>query len=70
MILYTDSEIARKWVAAGECRTTVERTSRNGELFERIARAERWLREDDYRADVRKWNTRAWGEIPADFGRK
>ncbi len=31
---------------------------------------ENWLRENNYETKIVKWETKAWGEIPADFGRK
>ena len=42
----------------------------NKDLFEYIARAEKWLQENDYTTQILKWETDVWGEIPADFGRK
>lgn len=68
--IYTDSRNAILWVAQGKCQTTLARTAHNGELFERIAQAERWLDENEYCNAVLKWRTEAWGENPADFGRK
>ena len=35
-----------------------------------IQRAEKWLQENTYNNPILKWETKAWGEIPADFGRK
>ena len=32
--------------------------------------AEKWLRENTYTTKIMKWETKQWGEIPADFGRK
>jgi len=68
--VYSDSESAIEWVKVRECRTTLARDEGNAELFALIARAERWLR--DHRSPNRllKWETEAWGENPADFGRK
>ncbi|MGB4604208.1 MAG: ribonuclease H, partial [Bacteroidales bacterium] len=37
---------------------------------ERIETALKWLKEHPQHAEVRKWNTQEWGEIPADFNRK
>jgi len=68
--IYTDSRNAILWVAQAKCQTTLARTVRNGELFERIAQAERWLDENEYCNAVLKWRTELWGENPADFGRK
>ncbi|MDR3261744.1 MAG: ribonuclease H, partial [Tannerella sp.] len=39
-------------------------------VFDLIERAEKWLRENTYPTVILKWDTEAWGEIPADFGRK
>ncbi|MDW8395907.1 MAG: ribonuclease H family protein [Anaerolineae bacterium] len=67
--VYSDSMIAIFWIAEGKCRTRLPRTDRNAELFERIARAEQWLAENDYCNAVLKWRKDEWGENPADFGR-
>lgn len=67
--VYSDSKIAIGWVRAGKCRTQLARSGRNAELFELIDRAEGWLAEHRERT-VLKWDTSAWGENPADFGRK
>jgi ribonuclease HI len=68
--VYSDSGTALAWVEAGRCKTGLERSPRSAPLFERIARAESWLREHPAHAPVLKWDTEAWGEIPADFNRK
>ena len=71
--IYSDSETALAWVRAGHCKTTLAKTDANAPLFERIFRAELWLREHPRALEetpMLKWDTRAWGEIPADFGRK
>lgn len=69
-LLYTDSKIAMGWVKAKKCRTKLKQTSKNKPLFELIARGEHWLKTNTYRTKIVKWETKAWGEIPADFGRK
>jgi ribonuclease HI len=35
-----------------------------------MERAEKWLNENTYSNKLLKWETKAWGENPADFGRK
>lgn len=70
MPIYSDSKIAQKWVRDGKCRTTLKPTPRNAVLFELVARAERWLATNTYANPIIKWETKLWGEIPADFGRK
>lgn len=69
-ILYTDSKIAMGWVKAKKCRTKLQESSKNKDLFELVRRAESWLKENTYSTTIVKWETKAWGEIPADFGRK
>ena len=67
--IYSDSASAIAWIKAKKCNTKLERTPANKLLFSIIARAEEALKE--YPAfQVLKWDTQAWGEIPADFGRK
>ncbi len=68
--IYSDSETALSWVRAKKCRTELQRTERNAELFALIERAEAWLVEHEPGVKLLKWDTNAWGEIPADFGRK
>lgn len=70
MPVYSDSENAIAWVRAGRCRTRLARTGRNDPLFDLIARAEAWLADRPLATSIRKWDTPAWGENPADFGRK
>lgn len=70
MPIYTDSVTAMKWVKLKQCKTKLPRTPKTEELFQIIERAEKWLRENKYTTQIIKWETKAWGEIPADFGRK
>lgn len=69
-ILYTDSRIAMGWVKKKKCNTKLKRSAKNEVLFELITRAEAWLQKNSYNTVIVKWETKAWGEIPADFGRK
>jgi len=68
--IYSDSKIAISWVKKGQCRTNLQITSENKVLFDFVKRAEKWLRDNTYTTKILKWETKAWGEIPADFGRK
>lgn len=68
--IYSDSYNAILWVNKRQCKTKLERTPRTAQLFEIIARAERWLATHTYSTPVMKWETKKWGEVPADFGRK
>lgn len=68
--VYSDSKNAILWVRLKKCRTKLIQTTRNAGLFELIATAETWLDENRYLNKILKWETRTWGENPADFGRK
>lgn len=68
--IYSDSKIAISWLKKKECRTNVTFDSTNKKLLKLIQRAEKWLKENSYQNPILKWETKAWGEIPADFGRK
>lgn len=69
-ILYSDSRIAIGWVRKKKCGTKLNKTAKNAQLFELIERAEEWLKKNRFNTPIVKWETKAWGEIPADFGRK
>ncbi len=69
-ILYSDSRIAIGWVRKKKCGTKLKKNAKNAVVFELIERAEDWLKKNRYDTPIVKWETRAWGEIPADFGRK
>lgn len=68
--IYSDSRNAIGWVRDKEARTNHEKSDKNVKLFELIDRAIKWLNENTYKNEILKWETRAWGENPADFGRK
>jgi ribonuclease HI len=75
--VYSDSLNAIGWVRTGKCGTKLKRTSANRSLFDLIARGEAELpallappTPGSDRPRILKWETREWGEIPADFGRK
>ena len=68
--IYSDSKIAISWVKKKQCRTNILFNEANKELTTLIKRAEKWLQENTYKNPILKWETKAWGEIPADFGRK
>ena len=69
-IIYSDSRIAIGWVKKKACKTKLKQNANNRVVFELISRAETWLKNNDYNTPIVKWETKAWGEIPADFGRK
>ncbi len=68
--VYTDSGTALAWVRNKKVKTMLPRNEKTQELWDMVDRAEAWLRNNSYDIPVYKWDTRNWGEIPADFGRK
>lgn len=68
--IYSDSMTAISWVRNKKVNTTLERTTANREIFELIDRGLAWVKTHQIRNKILKWDTKKWGEIPADFGRK
>jgi len=69
-IIYTDSRTAMSWVRKKKCNTKLMENEKNKEMFHLVSRAVDWLKKNQYNTPIVKWETKAWGEIPADFGRK
>lgn len=68
--VYSDSRNAIGWVRQKKAKTNHKPSHKNKELFELLARGEKWLHDNPFSNKVLKWETKAWGENPADFGRK
>jgi len=68
--LYSDSITAIAWVRHKKHKSIVLPTDANDVIFDLLARAEFWLNNNTFTTPIIKWNTKKWGEIPADFGRK
>ncbi len=68
--VYSDSQTAIIWVKKKKANTKLKETEKNKELFDLLRRGEKWLRENEIKNPIIKWQTEYWGEIPADFGRK
>lgn len=69
-ILYCDCVNAISWVREKKCKTKYQKTEKNAKLFDDIKRAVLWLENNEYDTKILKWNTSAWRQIPADYGRK
>ena len=66
--IYTDSVTALAWIRKHRANTTHKP---GAELAKLIQDAEDWLKANSPSLDlVSKWQTKKWGEIPADYGRK
>lgn len=74
--VYSDSENAISWVKRARANTKLRPTAANRQLFQMMRQAEADLPsllvggEGRARPAILKWETKDWGEIPADFGRK
>lgn len=68
--IYSDSRTAMSWLRNKKIKTTLERRNSNQDLFELLERAEKWVQNHTWKNKILKWETKKWGEIPADFGRK
>jgi ribonuclease HI len=68
--VYSDSMNGMLWVKQKKCKTKLQPVEENKPVFDLIHRAETWLQNNSYSNTVLKWDTKNWGEIPADFGRK
>ena len=70
LAVYSDSSTAIGWIKKKHCNTTLKPDRKNAPLFELIQQSESWLVDHPYANPILKWDTQAWGEIPADFNRK
>lgn len=70
MPIYSDSKIAIGWVMKKECKSKLPESPKTKDLYELVRRAENWLKNNAIKVPILKWDTKNWGEIPADFGRK
>jgi ribonuclease HI len=68
--VYSDSQTAISWVKNKKANTRLKSDKSNAHLFDLIRRAEIWLKTNDWKNPLLKWETSDWGEIAADFGRK
>lgn len=68
--IYSDSKIALGWIRDKRVGTHHPPSEKNKKLFVMLERAEKWLASNTYENELLKWETKAWGENPADFGRK
>lgn len=68
--IYSDSRTAMAWVRNKKVKTTLTRTKVNADSFLLMDRALLWIQNNSFKNPILKWNTKEWGEIPADFGRK
>lgn len=69
--VYSDSQTARKWVRDKKVNSKSMQTGKTStEINELVQRALGWLDENEYTNKILIWESKAWGEIPADYDRK
>lgn len=68
--IYSDSDVAIGWVNKKKCKTSLEKNTDTAPIFQLIQAGESWLMHNEVHGHIMKWQTKDWGEIPADFGRK
>jgi ribonuclease HI len=68
--IYTDSVTALSWIRNKAVSTNLVRDASTEEIWLLVDRALQWLKSNTYSNQIVKWDTRKWGEIKADFGRK
>lgn len=72
--IYTDSVTAMAWVRDKKANTTAYITNKaTSELSQLIIDAQNFLQHNAQQlrgAKILKWETKQWGQIPADYGRK
>jgi len=71
MPIYSDSRTALSWMKKKQVNTKLQWSKKNEPLLQAVHNAQKWLKENDC-SDIPllKWETKLWGEIPADYGRK
>ena len=64
--VYSDSKYAMAWVRKKKANSK----ETNPKTLALVRRAEKWLNSNEWGNKIMKWETKAWGDIPADFNRK
>lgn len=64
--LWTDSKIAMGWIRTGR---VGEGVRERDEILKIVGRIQELFKQHP-QLNLRKWNTKSWGQIPSDFGRK
>lgn len=71
MPVYSDSRTALSWIKKKQINTKLSWNEKNRKLLKAVQNAQQWLKENDISMyTILKWETKLWGEIPADYGRK
>jgi len=67
--IFSDSVSALAWVKNKKINSKID-ADENNQTSELLKEAIKWLSENNYLNELIKWDTKKWGENPADFGNK
>jgi len=70
MPIYSDSEVAINWIENKFCHSGLLLNQETEKLWDMAKNAQKHLNEEKFKNKILKWQTKSWGEIPADYGRK
>ena|ERR1035437_6062123 len=68
-VVYSDSAIAIGWFRSQKISSGID-LMKGKDVLEDLRRSLLWLSEQKHLIAVNKWQTKLWGECPADFGNK
>lgn len=68
-VIYTDSQTAISWVNNKSCKSNFD-TGKYIDLAKKIWKCDMFLVSEKRLPMLKKWETKEWGEIPADPGHK
>jgi ribonuclease HI len=68
--IYSDSKIAIEWVHKKHHCSDLRWSQTNRKIFDQLEWANNFLRTTEFKNQILKWETKLWGENPADFNRK
>jgi ribonuclease HI len=70
--IYSDSQTALWWVKNNNVNTALKLTQQSKRTWAFIVKCVEYLNSKSIysKENIFKWNTRTWGQIPADFGNK
>lgn len=69
-IIFSDSLTAIWWLKNGNCNTTLMPNDKSKAMFDDLTDMMVWYKENKFHTEIKKWDTKRYGEIFADYGKK